>query len=114
MGNIRLNMYSTENVSNYEGRLLGLVTPEMFYEFINNQSTLSRLYTSGTVRCDDILYKGDINGLRLAVTLKKKNNENVCGRKILFSEPLDMISEASSGKLAIIGSEDTYYDIEEE
>jgi hypothetical protein len=113
MGNVKLSIYSTKNIVEYKGRMLGLVKPEDFVKFLGSKNNLSRLYTSSNALCEEIACRNEVKNLRLALTVKDKNGVGVYGRTIFFSEPLDMISEIGDKKLSLVGINETFYEIEE-
>ena len=113
MANVLLCLYTKENIVHYEGRLLGLATSEMYAKFLKNKSLINRLYTSGTVRCGDIAKRESVEGLRLLMTVKSKNDVSTMDRTIFFSEPLDMITDEKSGKISVVGKNETHYEVME-
>lgn len=76
----------------YEGRLLGLIDSSQFSSLLKHKSLQSKFLTMETMKLSEITehYK-EMNGLRLAVAVKKRNGE--WADKYLFvSEKLSNVS----------------------
>lgn len=82
--------------SEYEGRLLGLIDSKQFSYLLKHKDAQSKFLTTETMDLDEITknYK-EMNGLRIAVAIKKKNG--VWADKNLFvSEKLSRCAYTTS------------------
>lgn len=90
-----VRMYAKRHTSEVivSGRLLGLVPPELYNGVLKVKNAGRKLFDSPTMPMSEFGLAEDVEGLRLAITAKIIDGEDVVGKKILFTEPLSFISQ---------------------
>jgi hypothetical protein len=93
---LKISVFTKNESIEYEGRLLGVITPTEFHKIVNQKKWKGRAFTSETVTLRDFASSfpkdEDVAGLRLAIAIKKKDRKTLVGKKLFISEPLDFIS----------------------
>jgi hypothetical protein len=107
---VELQVFGMGERVTYVGRLLGLLSPKEYAALFVKPELKNKITTVETASLDVIGKKEDIDGLRLVMTVKKRNDELISSQKVLFiSEPLDHISSYSSTKGVSFTGSETYY-----
>lgn len=108
---ISIEIYGQEDQMRYVGRCLGLLTPKEYCGLINDKSLWSKLFTVPTKTLAAISELVDVDGLRLALAVKKKgeNEEEVLRKMLFITEPLDLISHVvSKEEITFVGKDGSY------
>lgn len=112
---IQVCMGDGTKVVTYVGRCLGLLTQEQFNAVIQREEVFRKLYTVPTKKLREIGKRDIVENFRLAFALKKKGGEEIHRKKILFTGPLEFISEVkSNGDSIFINSKNKEFLIVEE
>ena len=108
---VNVSIYGTEDQLQYTGRCLGLLTPKEYCGLVNDKSLWTRLFTVPTKTLAAISELDDIEGLRLAIAVKKKgeNEEEVLRKMLFITEPLDLISQiVGKEEITFVGKDGSY------
>jgi len=120
---IKVKVYTgAQNKSKtYEGRLLGLIDDVEFNALMRSQAVQTRCITKATMplvnitECREFDGTDGLKGLRLVMSVKKKDNIVCLKKKLFVTEKLDFISTIkNSGKSASITASNSWMTIEEE
>lgn len=106
---IEVEVYDQNIQVSYKGRLLGLLSQKEYAGIITKKDLRSKLFTVPTKPCAEIANLVMIEGLRLAMTVKEKNNEKITRKILFFTEQLDIISHVVSDvDITFIGKNGSY------
>lgn len=99
----------------YNGRLIGLINDKEFAAIIANKELQKKCYTSGTMSLSDIVdHHEKLDGYRMVIAIRKVDNNNVIGNKLLITERLSLVSYLDKDKTAGITGENGAYMMVEE
>jgi len=100
----------------YTGRLLGLLSPKEYNAIFIKPELRNKITTVETTALLDIGNMEDIEGLRLAMVVKKHNDKPISEKLLFISEPLEHISslDASSSEISLSGGESYFVITEKE
>ena len=98
-----------------KGRLLGFLRPKDFAEILSSFGSRSRAFNRQTMPLSELVGVEDIEGFRLAISIRERDGEEVFGKKLFVTEPLDMISSfGGDHREAQISGKKMYYILAEE
>ena len=107
---IELQVFGKGLEAKYTGRLLGLLSDKEYDALFVKPELKDKMSTVETVSLNVIGKMEDVAGLRLAMTVRTKNEEEVLPRKVLFiSEPLEHVSSYRSSAEVTFVSPDSYF-----
>jgi len=96
---IQLELYTQGEDVKYGGRFLGLITNEEFNALFKDKTIQNKAYTKESLPLADIMGLGDIENLRLVMTVKSRDGEDVPSKTLFVSDRLSMISNETKGKV---------------
>lgn len=93
MGNIVLDIYGEDKKKvSFEGRCLGLISPDEFAALTTDTDLRRKLLTVATTDLADIAAVDNVDGLRLAVAVTKRDGKTIIGKKLLLTDAFEYIS----------------------
>jgi len=106
---VELEVYGQGDQLKIVGRLLGLLTPKEYAGIIKKPELRSKLSTVETTKIAEISELVDVEGLRLALVVKKKDEEAVFKKTLFVTEQLDLISHVvSDDDITFVGKDGSY------
>ncbi len=90
---VELQIFKEGGCTKYTGRLLGLLSPKEYAALFVKPELKHKMSTVETTSLDLIGKMDNIDGFRLALSIKKRDDMSVSPQKLLFiSEPLEHVS----------------------
>jgi hypothetical protein len=106
---VELEIYGSNTETKYLGRLLGLVTEEEYAGLVKNPELRTKLFTVETKSIKDVSTVENVENMRLAIALKKRNNEQVTRRTLFLTEQLDMLNNVvGDDDITFVGKNGSY------
>ena len=106
---VELEVYGQSEQLKIVGRLLGLLTPKEYAGIIKKPELRAKLSTVETTKIGEIAELVDVEGLRLAMVVKKKDETTVFKKTLFFTEQLDLISHVvSEDDITFVGKDGSY------
>lgn len=94
---VELQIFKEGKNIRYTGRLLGLLSPKEYAALLVKPELKHKMSTVETASLDTIGKMEDIDGFRLALSIKKRDDMLVAPQRLLFiSEPLEHVSSYKS------------------
>jgi hypothetical protein len=106
---IELQVYGKDIEVIYTGRLLGLLSPKEYDALFVKPELKNKIATVETTSLKSIGEMDIIEGFRIAMTVKKRNDEVVPNKIIFISEPLEYLSALNSDIEASFVGADSYF-----
>lgn len=99
----------------YKGRLLGLLSQGEFNKVLKDETVRSKLWTVETVPLEAIAERLEVENMRIALAIKKKDGKEVWQKRLFISEELDMLSIVTSPTdVTAVGKKGSYILLNEE
>jgi len=112
---IEVEVYDQNVQASYKGRLLGLLSQKEYAGIIAKKDLRNKLFTVPTKPCSEIANLVMIEGLRLAIAVKEKDDKEVTRKTLFFTEQLDIISHVVSDiDITFVGKNGSYIILTEE
>lgn len=110
-----LEIYDRTTPTIYEGRLLGMLSPEEYAGIINKKELRNKLFTVETKKCSEIAKMTSVDGFRLVMVVRVKNKTVITKKVLLFTEPLSLITNVYNDKnyLTLSGKDGSYITLRE-
>lgn len=106
---VELEVYGQSEQLKIVGRLLGLLTAKEYAGVIKKPELRSKLFTVASTKIGEIGELVDVEGMRLALVVKKKDEEVVFKKTLFFTEQLDLISHVVSDQdITFVGKDGSY------
>lgn len=104
---VELQVFKEGRELKYTGRLLGLLSSKEFAALFVKPELKHKMSTVETIPLDAIGKMENIDGLRLAISIRKRDDISVSPQRLLFiSEPLEHVSSfKSTEEVTFAGSE---------
>jgi len=104
-----------EHRRTYEGRLLGLIDDREFSAVLEKKRYQNKLFSSETTPLNSIVSNHSrLNGMRLALAIRKIDGKVVGGKHLFITERLDFVGSQGGNEAGILGYQDEYYLLTEE
>jgi hypothetical protein len=111
---VELQIYGLGMEIKYMGRLLGLLSPEEYAAIFVKPELKNKMTTVETTSLNAIGEMESIDGFRLVLSVKKRDDELVSPQKLLFiSEPLDHVSSYRKSEEVSLASPESFYVVTE-
>lgn len=99
----------------YSGRCLGLLTDKQYAGLLERPELMNRIMTVETTPVRDIGVLDNIEGTRLAMSLKSKDGKDIFKKKLFISEPIEHVSQMNAlEEITITGKNGSFMFITEE
>ena len=113
---VSLHMYNGADEEDpvYKGRLLGLITEEEFRKIISSRDLQTKIETGVTVPLTDVAKHSDLDGMRMVLSLRKKDETTVL-KRLFISEKLGMVTcyKPDSSEISVTGEKGAWFTIKE-
>jgi hypothetical protein len=107
---VELQIFGAGEEFKYTGRLLGLLSPKEYAALFAKPELKHKMATVETAPLDVIGKMEDIDGFRLVLAIKKRDDELVSPQRLLFiSEPLEHVSSYMATAEVSFASSESYY-----
>jgi hypothetical protein len=106
---IELQVYERDIDIIYTGRLLGLLSPKEYDALFVKPELKNKITTVETASIKSIGEIDIIEGFRIAMIIKKRNDEIVQDKLLFISEPLEYLSALNSDTEASFVGVDSYF-----
>ncbi len=106
---VELQVFGTGVEVTYTGRLLGLLTFKEYDAIFVKPELKNKIITVETTPLKAIGEMDDIDGLRIAMTVKKRNDEIIQNKLLFISEPLEHVSSFISSSEVTFASAESYF-----
>ncbi len=114
---IKIGVYNKGKELNYTGRLLGLLSDKEYAAIIDTASLRKKLLTVPTTPLSEIasIPEKEIPGFRIAIAVKKREEDDVMKKVLFITEPIDFVSGVNSEKdVTFVGTDGSYIIVDEE
>lgn len=93
----------------YQGRLLGCISESEYLATINSTELQNKMLTVETTSCASLVDIPEIEGLRIVLSVKKKNDKKVDGKTLFITEPIDFLSSMLNKQdITLVGKQGSY------
>lgn len=107
---VELQIFKEGGSTKYTGRLLGLLSPKEYAALFSKPDLKQKMSTVETASLDMIGKMENIDGFRLALSVKKRDDVVIFPQKILFiSEPLEHVSSYKSTNEVTFVNSQSYF-----
>ena len=107
--NIELQVFGEGTETTYIGRLLGLLSPKEYDALFVKPELKNKITTVETTPLNVIGEMEKVDGFRIAMTVKKRNDEVIPGKLVFISEPLEHVSSYISSSEVSFVSAKSYF-----
>ena len=107
---VELQVFKEGRSIKYTGRLLGLLSPKEYAAIFTKPELKHKMTTVETTSLSVIGKMEDIDGFRLALAIKKRDDMSVSPQRLLFiSEPLEHVSSYNSTAEVTFVNSESYF-----
>ena len=99
-----------------KGRLLGWLTPLEYAGLVDKPELRKKLFTVESKDLSDVIETKQIEGLRMAMTVNRKDDVVVAKPTLFITEPMEMITSIleNGDSINLNGQEGTFFMVSEE
>jgi hypothetical protein len=106
---LELQIFGKNTETTYKGRLLGLITQEECAGIFEKPELRNKIMTVETTTLESISDLANVDGFRIALAVKQRDDIDVTKKLLLITEPLKHLSSfISTREVTFVGTDGSY------
>lgn len=106
---LELQIFGKDTEVTYKGRLLGLLTSEEYAGIVEKPELRNKIMTVSTTSLKSISDLDNVEGFRIALAVKQRDDVDIFRKILLVTEPLEHLSSFISNRdVTFVGVDGSY------